>query len=159
MPELEARVREAETEDVAKIAELNAALFREDAGRRDPFVDQSWPRREGREYFDGLPALESSLCLLAESGGEVVGYLVGYMKEKVSLRPVAVAELESMYVEEGYRGCGIGAKLANEFLRWAADEGADRVSVTAYSANERAIRFYERLGFKPRNLSLERSAG
>ena len=47
------------------------------------------------------------------------------------------------------------AELANQFLKWAREKGAERVSVTAYAANERAIAFYERLGFEPRNLSLE----
>lgn len=34
-----------------------------------------------------------------------------------------------------------------------------RASVTAYAANGGAVRFYEREGFSPRNLSLERDLG
>jgi len=37
-------------------------------------------------------------------------------------------------------------------------EGAERATVTAHAANGRAIRFYERCGFRPRSVSLERGS-
>ncbi len=62
-----------------------------------------------------------------------------------------------MYVLEGYRGQGVGARLVDEFLGWAWSRGAERASVVvAYAANERAIRFYQRAGFRPKSVSLER---
>lgn len=152
-------IRRAGADDIAKVVELNACLFREDSGRRDPFMNQDWPVEEGREYFAGFLARERGVCLLAESVGEVVGYLVGHVAAGSSLRPVAVAELESMYVLEGYRSSGVGARLVEEFRRWAVTKGAERASVTAYAANERAVRFYERMGFRSKSLSLEMGLG
>jgi len=64
--------------------------------------------------------------------------------------------LESICVRENQRSSGVGTKLVEEFIGWAGSQGAGRVSVTAYAANERAIRFYERFGFRPRSVSLER---
>lgn len=152
----EVRIRRAGPDDVESIVELNTFLFREDSGRRDPFMNQEWPTEEGLEYFAGFLARERGVCLLAESGGgEVVGYLAGYVAAGSSLRPVEVAELESMYVVEGYRSLGVGAKLVGEFLRWAGARGAERASVTAYAANEGAVRFYEGMGFRLKSLSLE----
>lgn len=159
MSNTETKIRPAEREDVVRIVALNAALFREDAGQRDPFTDQGWPEREGREYFTALLAQDDSVGLLAEAGDEVVGYLVGYVGGGSSLRPVRVAELESMYVSEKYRGRGVGARLVGEFLRWSRKRGAERASVTAYAANERAVRFYERSGFRPKSLTLEVGIG
>ncbi len=149
-------VRQAEVRDVAGIVELSGALFREDAGSRDPSMNLGWPEEEeGREYFSALVTDEDRVCLIAESGGEVVGYLAGRMGEGDTLRPVRIAELESMHVREGFRSGGVGASLAAEFLRWAAGKGAERSSVTAYAANVRAISFYESLGFRSMRLSLE----
>lgn len=148
-------VREAEVRDVAGIVELSGALFREDAGGRDPSTNLGWPEEEGQEYFSAMVSDENSVCIVAESGGEVVGYLAGRMEGGSLLRPVKIAELESMYVREGFRSGGAGASLAAEFLRWASGKGAERSSVTAYAANERAIIFYESLGFHPMRLSLE----
>jgi ribosomal protein S18 acetylase RimI-like enzyme len=152
----EVRVRRAGTGDVAEIVELSTALFREDAGRKDPFTNLGWPEEEGLAYFAGLVSGAGSVCLLAELEGRTVGYLAGRVGEGTTLRPVRVAELESMYVREGYRDLGVGARLVDGFLGWAGSRGAERASVVAYAANERAIRFYRRWGFRPRSVSLER---
>ena len=60
-----------------------------------------------------------------------------------------------MFVEKAYRSHKIGAALAQHFLEWTKARGAERVSVSAYAANEGAIRFYKSLGFQPKNLVLE----
>ena len=74
------RFRRAGVDDMADIVELSAILFQEDAGERDPTVNLCWPEDEGREYFAGLVDGESSACLLAEIGGDVMGYLVGRLR-------------------------------------------------------------------------------
>jgi hypothetical protein len=47
----EVRVRRAGLDDVADIVGLSSALFREDAGQRDPFTNLSWPEEEGWGVF------------------------------------------------------------------------------------------------------------
>lgn len=152
----EVQVCRAGPDDVAAIVQLSTVLFQEDAGQRDPSVNLDWPAEEGHEYFGGLVAGKGSVCLLAENTGEVIGYLAARVREGTSLRPVRVAELESMCVLGEHRGRGVGARLAEEFFVWAELQGAERASVTAYAENGRAVRFYERFGFRPRNVSLER---
>lgn len=149
------RIREAGIRDVGMLVELSSALFREDAGTRDPLTNLDWPGEYGHRHFAELLGPGRSVCLVAEASGVAVGYLAGYVRERSPLRPVAVAELESMYVREGARGRGVGAGLVRRFLGWAGMRGAQQVSVTAYASNERAIRFYERIGFQPRSLALE----
>ncbi|MGI8910876.1 MAG: GNAT family N-acetyltransferase [Rubrobacteraceae bacterium] len=110
-------------DDVADTVDLSAVLFREDAGERDPTVNLGWPEDEGWEYFAGLVVSEGSVCLLAESGGAVIGYLAGRLREGTSLRPGKMAELESMCVREDHKCRGIGEGLAGEFLAWAGSRG------------------------------------
>lgn len=148
-------IRRAGVGDVAGLVGFSEALFREDAGSRDPFTNLHWPSKEGREYFSALLSEAGAVCFVAELAGEAVGYLAGRIGEKSTLRPVKVADLESMYVCEECRSSGVGTSLAAEFFSWAVEVGADRVSVTAYAANERAINFYERLGFRRLRSTLE----
>ncbi len=155
MSQVNITIRHAAEKDVPIIVELNHALFQEDAGQRDPFMNLNWPQEEGDEYFSKLIRSERSLGLLAEAEGKVIGYLVGYLRRSSSLRPVKMAELESMYVREAYRGQEVGQQLVQKFLEWARERGAERVSVTAYVANERAVAFYEKLGFTAKSLALE----
>ena len=153
---MEVWVRKAETPDIPNLVELNTMLFREDAGHRDACLDQGWPDREGHGYFANFLSCRETLCLLAVGPSEqVFGYLAGYEKEGISLRPVDIVELESMYVREEYRGRGVGERLAREFFSWAESGGAERISVTAYASNERAISFYKKIGFRPKSLTLE----
>jgi ribosomal protein S18 acetylase RimI-like enzyme len=154
------QIRNAKPDDITAIVRLNASLFQEDAGQRDPFTNLHWPEVEGDEHFAELVANEDSLCLLAEvDRARVIGYLVGYMKEQTDLRPINVAEMESMYVQEDYRNQGVGTSLTTDFLAWANERGADRASVTAFAENDRAIEFYQRSGFEPMKISLEAKIG
>jgi ribosomal protein S18 acetylase RimI-like enzyme len=141
--------------DVPILVDLNHALFQEDAGQRDPCLNLNWAREEGHEYFTKHMRSEKSLGLLAETEGKGVGYLVGYVRSRSSLHPVRMAELESMYVSKAYRSRGVGQQLVSQFLEWAGAQGIERVSVTAYVANEGAVAFYKRIGFRPKSLTLE----
>lgn len=155
MTDAEVRIRTAGPEDVSGIVSLIDALFQEDAGSRDPTMNLEWTVQEGRAYFADLLADDAAACWMAEHvpGGDVAGYLAGRLGEADSLRTVRVATLESMYVREQFRGGGVGAKLVERFLSWAREREARRALVTAY---EGAVRFYEREGFSPKNLTLER---
>ena len=150
-----ATIRMAKMGDVRMLVGLSSALFREDAGTRDPSTYVGWPARYGREYFADLVGREDGVCLLAEIEGVGVGYLAGYVRGPGALRPVTVAILESMYVRDGARGRGVGTRLVQAFLGWAEERGAQWTSVNAYAANEAAIRLYDRLGFRPRSVTLE----
>jgi ribosomal protein S18 acetylase RimI-like enzyme len=91
--------------------------------------------------------------LVAENDREeLVGYAVGSMNEGANTR----GELDSMYVEEAYRGSGIGEELATEILNWFDRHGVDNVIIAVATGNERALKFYERLGFVPRAYTLRR---
>jgi ribosomal protein S18 acetylase RimI-like enzyme len=149
------QLRQATGDDVDVLVRLNTALFRQDAGQRDPFTDQTWPQREGQAYFAGVLADPDSTCYLATCNDQPAGYLVGRIRPPTSLRPVTVAELESMYVHDRFRSQGIGARLVAQFLGWAKANKASRAAVVAYAANQRAISFYQRIGFQPKSLALE----
>jgi ribosomal protein S18 acetylase RimI-like enzyme len=113
----EVNIRRAEEKDTGEIVELSYALFQEDAGQRDPLMNLNWPREEGDEYYSRLVSGDHSVCFLAEMEGKPVGYLVGYATDATSLRPIKLAELESMFVHQEFRGQGTGTALANEFTK------------------------------------------
>lgn len=151
------RIRKAEHDDLEVIVALNHALFQEDAGQRDPYMNLNWAQEEGHPYFARHLGSETSYCLVAEQPGEVVGYLVGYTRQVSSLRIAREAALESIFVRRAFRGRGVGAQLVDAFLAWCREREMQRVAVTAYAANERAIRFYQHAGFRAASLTLERT--
>ncbi|MCA9309376.1 GNAT family N-acetyltransferase [Candidatus Dojkabacteria bacterium] len=54
--------------------------------------------------------------------------------------------INSLYVKPGYQGKGLGADLMQKAIDWL-DEGGD-IYLEVAAHNQRAIKFYERFGFK-----------
>jgi GNAT superfamily N-acetyltransferase len=140
--------------DVAALVESMTGLSREDAGQHDPYRDPEWVTREGGAYYAGLVGEPAVLLLLAREGERVLGHLVGKLSEPTSMRPCRFAILESMRVAPESRGRGVGGRLVEEFFGWAREHHAEQAVVTAYAANQGALRFYARHGFAPHEVSM-----
>jgi GNAT superfamily N-acetyltransferase len=151
-------IRKAVPDDLEGLVACSTALFAEDAGTRDPTLSQDWPRLHAAGSFRSSLEDPSRLVLVADDGGAVVGHLTGGLAEPSDIRPLRVATLGSLYVMPPHRGTGVGAKLVAAFHEWARQAGADRLAVSAYATNDGAIRFYQRHGFLPRTVLLEREA-
>ena len=102
-------------------------------------------------------------CLVAERGGQIVGMVHSFpieadpdarLEEDPVLRPYAELEdIGSLYVSglavyPEHRGAGIGAELMECAHERARAKGLPRVSLICFERNERAMRFYDRLGYR-----------
>jgi GNAT superfamily N-acetyltransferase len=148
-------IRTATLADLDVVVALSVALFAEDAGQHDRYTDLGWPSCDGHEYFGGVLDGPWTRCFLAEVDRAVCGALVGRINRESRVRPVRVAELESIYVRPEQRDIGVGAALVAAFFEWARGRGAVLAGVTAYAANERGLAFYARNGFAARSVHLE----
>ena len=145
-------IEAATIDDIDVLVEQSGALFLEDAGRYDTFIDFTWSEREGRADFERLIASDDCLVLVARAGREAVAHLVGYIHAASPTRqPVTYANLRSLYVAPTSRRQGVGDALTQAFVNWARAEGSAEAHVDAYAANEPAQRLYERHGFLVRS--------
>jgi diamine N-acetyltransferase len=78
-----------------------------------------------------------------------VGYCVSSLSEDKT------GEIESIFLENGYRSQGIGTDLMLRALAWMDKDGATRKRVSVGNGNEEAWKFYEKFGFYPRMTVLE----
>jgi GNAT superfamily N-acetyltransferase len=146
MPAVE--IRRAQGADLTGVTASCAALFAED-GARDRLRNPQWPGQHGSAWVAAVAADPDALLLAAVTADGVVGHLVGEYRQASPMWLGARAELVSTYVLPYLRGNGIGSRLVEEFTAWARDRGATRIEVTAYTANDGAVRFYQRHGFMP----------
>ena len=65
-------------------------------------------------------------------------------------------EVEALYVERGWRGQGLAEALLTEVYAWTASAGHDTLQLYVTASNERAIRLYEREGFRPAQFIMRR---
>ncbi len=102
-----------------------------------------------RRFLADLSSSSHSCLFVAESDGEVVGFLSGELREGSSaFSPKIWAAVEDVYVTPDHRGSGIGHALFESCQEWAREKGANGVSLQVAADNTRARKFYEELGFR-----------
>lgn len=140
--------------DVDGLVASGVNLFTEDGVVRDPLRNPDWSTANAKDYETGNLADPDMLVLVAVLGREVVGHLTGGFHADSAMWLAPTADLISLNVMPGWRGRSIGARLLDDFKIWARSRGAVQTRVTAYTANEGAIRFYRRHGFLPLETTL-----
>lgn len=146
-------VRKATINDLAIIQQLNDRLFELEIESFDPTLTPKWALSEkGRAYFADM--IENGFVIVAEEGEDVIGYLAGRIGLKQFYQQGLRAELDNMFIDESYRGRGVGKNLINLFLKECKKEKVSSVRVTASAKNKNAIAFYEKIGFYKKDITL-----
>lgn len=122
-------------DDQARVTEIEVASF------PDP-----WPP----SFFNYIQGKASDLFIVAEEGGEVVGYVIGELREimfsGVSHRS-KVGHILNIAVEKVRRGRGIGTRLMEEVEGRFSGMGASQVTLEVRESNATARSFYNGRGF------------
>lgn len=156
------RIRPAAPADLEAVGRLGALLVRT---HYDFDPDRFIAARPGTEQaygsFLGSQLQESNiLVLVAEIGGEVVGYtyagVEGY--DYMLLRgPAGV--LYDIVVDPAHRGQGIGRLLLDATVEALRANGAPRVVLSTAERNEAAQRLFARAGFRRTMIEMTRELG
>lgn len=78
---------------------------------------------------------------------------VGYCISTISSDEVG--EIDSLYVDEGYRKLGIGDALMHRALEWQNVNNVKQKTIAVAGGNERVLDFYKKYNFYPRRIVLE----
>ena len=148
-------IRQARADDVKTLQILNDEVF-VDNSKYDSDLKLDWAQsKTGETYFAKLLNNKQAICLIAEEDNKSIGYLAAVPKE-FGYRLSKYIEIENMGVSPSYRSRGIGSRLVSHCLQIAKKRGFQRVYATSYVDNTKAVRFYERNGFKRIDVSLEK---
>lgn len=85
--------------------------------------------------------------LIAEENSRAVGFVLFFHNFSTFLGKKGVY-IEDLYIRSEYRGKGYGEKLLREICKIAAERNCGRVDWWVLNWNERAIRFYKKMGAK-----------
>lgn len=83
--------------------------------------------------------------LIARDSGTPIGYAI-YYPNFASFRGQRGLYLEDIYINEKYRGQGVGEAMIREVARIGASRGFERLDFLVLDWNTPALKFYERLG-------------
>jgi GNAT superfamily N-acetyltransferase len=128
-----ARIRPATAADAGAVAGLAGELAQSFAFARASFD----------EHYPALLAAGHACVLVADTGADRVGYLLGF-EHLTFYANGRVAWAEEVFVRGDLRGRGIGRALMAAFEDWAQRRGC----ALAALATRRAAPFYRALGYQ-----------
>ena len=148
--ETKSEIRIATVDDATAIAQIQndswlatypneaAGITREDLVGYLGNIDARAFRWEGR-LKKGDPNIQISVL---KQGDRVIGFC------SVTKMP-NVGHVDALYLDPEFSGKGMGGEALEEGLRWLGNDKPIELEVASY--NNRAIRFYERFGFRKQN--------
>jgi aminoglycoside 6'-N-acetyltransferase len=128
-------LRPLTADDVPRLAEIAA----------EPEVAYWWLGLSEDELREKAGGDEDALVLVIEDQGEVVGLIEAGEEDDPDYRHANI----DVFVSGARRGQGVGADAIRTLARHLfEDRGHHRITIDPAAGNERAIRAYERVGFK-----------
>ena len=122
-------IRPAERADLLAVARIENTSF-----------SQPWPY-DAFERFLGEPGF-----LVAETNGEVAGYVVADVTQQIGR---ALGHVKDIAVHPDHRGNGVGSALLSRSLGVLAAHGSQTVKLEVRRSNDGAKRLYREFGFDP----------
>ena len=97
--------------------------------------------------------------LLAEDNGKTLGFIIGVIweqseKNKLEIGPHILGEVVDLFLEDVYRGQGIGSKMLTLMEEYFKSKGCDSMWVGTFAPNKDARKVYEKFGFVDRSIGM-----
>jgi ribosomal protein S18 acetylase RimI-like enzyme len=144
-------IRSATAED----AEAITALWQQMAEQHQCYDTSVWcwsddaPVSWKRNLMEVIEK-ENILILVADHEGEQVGFLRGCVNDNPDIFKIRKAgEIWDVFVREDMRGRGLGRALMEAGEQALRDMGAEDMKFHVALKNPGAIKFYEKMGYKP----------
>jgi GNAT superfamily N-acetyltransferase len=133
-------IRKAAEADIPRLLPLMRELAEFEKYAEDFAVTEEVLREQG--FRRSPPDFH---CLIAEQGGELVGFLVYYFVPfTYRVKPSLI--IKELYIAKRHRSRGVGKLLMKAAAREAARAGCGMIKWWVAKWNERGIEFYKQLG-------------
>ena len=113
-------------------------------------LSETWEARFDAAIEQALCG-DETICLIAAeaSAGQPCGFaLAAVHRDSDMWRYHEWVEVEALYVEDAWHGCGLAESLLSSTDEWANSLGQTVVQLYVTASNARAIRFYQHEGFQ-----------
>jgi GNAT superfamily N-acetyltransferase len=140
--EIDMEIRKAVEADISNLLLLMRELAEFEKYAQDFAVTEAVLREQG--FRHSPPDFHS---LIAEEGGELVGFLVYYFVP-FTYRAKPNLIIKELYIAGAHRSRGVGKLLMKAVAREAKEAGCGMIKWWVAKWNKRGIEFYHRLGAK-----------
>ena len=150
-------IRRAENKDVERIIELLLQIdLIHHEGRPDLF--KIGKKYAEEELFSIIKSENTPVLVCVDENDRVLGYAICIykrLKNDTLLTDIKTLYLDDLCVDEACRGKGIGKALYNEVIKLAKESGCYNVTLNVWAFNEKAYKFYKKLGFNEQKIGME----
>lgn len=151
-------IRRGTVEDARLLCDLSEAVQEGHlAARPDYFKPHLVTDEMVNEFRQALEA-ENTTVYIGEVNGEPIGYIVAQVVDRPGnsyMYGVRYLLIDQISVNAEHRSGGYGEQLMQQAFELAKSLGIKKVLLNVWAFNERAIAFYERLGFTFRDIRME----
>ena len=133
------RIREMTIDDFAEVFHIGEEVFTADYSQS---LYRTWDEYEIITLFNS----DSELCLVAEAGGNILGFALGTTVKKHH-SPWKYGYLVWLGVRRDIQQGGVGSGLFRELKRRMKEQGVRMIMIDTSADNQAAIRFFEKQGF------------
>jgi ribosomal protein S18 acetylase RimI-like enzyme len=149
-----ARIEPAVAEDVDALTDLWVALVADQRSHGAHLLAEA-NRARVAEYLANFVATDSVVVARDPTAG-IVGFAMFRIESGAYEQDVTRGIVDNVFVCEGYRDAGVGSRLLDAAEAELADDGADVAALSVLADNDAARRLYERRGYEPHRLDMER---
>ncbi len=137
---VEVEIRQMEIDDVSSVYHLGEELFTSDAF---PFLYRTWDQYEVTENFTSDP----HYCLVAEAGGQIVGFILAYTIEKEGTAWKKYGYVSWIGVDESFQQTNLGIRLYRKLEDRLQEDGVRMMLADTDAENRKAVSFFQKVGF------------
>ena len=151
-------IRRAENRDLGKINELLCQVLMVHYNGRPDIFKTNAKKYTDEELFE-IISDDKRPIFVAEEDGKVMGYAFCIFQQYIDnniLTDIKTLYIDDLCVDESCRGKHIGKKLYEYVINFAKEQGCYNVTLNVWSANESALKFYEKQGLVPQKIGMEK---
>jgi len=111
---------------------------------QQPGVARWWPGYDREQVHQELVAASDKTVWGIEAGGELVGAVQAWEENDEEFRHAGI----DLFLDEARQGEGIGPAVIGMVVETLRERGHHRITIDPAAANHRAVRAYEKAGFR-----------
>jgi diamine N-acetyltransferase len=137
--------------EIENIRKLRDSLNVHHTSKSTHFKDNFSPKYTFEKWIERMNKRDRLIAYVAQDDDESIGFCLATMDG-------LIGEITSLFVNESYRGKGIGKELMSLALKWVEEQKCETINVSVVIGNENVLDFYRRFGFLERLVVMQKNA-
>ena len=150
-------VRRAQNRDIAGLLRLLSQIGKIHYENRPDVFKENCQKYDEKALLELLKDENRPIFVAVDDSNHVLGYCFCYLhiKSHPVMHEQLILHIDDFCVDEAHRSRGIGKILFDTVLDFARQQDVANIDLNVWAFNEKAIKFYENLGFNIQHYTME----